>query len=194
MLRETGDLGGAESVYREVSQGRRKTLTAEHPSTRNTQYHLADLLRTRGKLDEAEALTHDLIELDRKKSIPGTTTPGGYVTLLGGIQLERGDAVLAEKTLREALGMLRKDFGGRPNLTTFQAESFLGGSLATQKRFAEAEPLLLQSYASFKASKSVPRSQLREAVQRIIRLYEAWGREGEAAVWREERKALDAHL
>jgi hypothetical protein len=51
---------------------------------------------------------------------------------------------------------------------------------------------LLESYASFKTAKSVPRSQLREAVGHIIRLYEAWGKEEEAAKWRAELKALDA--
>src|SRR5262249_49682535 len=126
---------------------------------------------------------------DHKKPHPGTSSPGGYLALLGGVQLERGEAALAEKTLNEALGMLRKDHPYGDNLT-FQAESLLGGSLAAQKRFAEAEPLLLKSHASFKAAKSVPRSQLREAVGRIVRLYEAWGKEEMAARWRSEMPPL----
>src|SRR5262249_29778444 len=190
LLWEKGDLDGSESVYREVFQARRKTLSAEHWSTRNTQFHLANLLRTPSKLDEAEPLARELIELDHKKPHPGTSSPGGYLALLGGVQLERGEAALAEKTLNEALGMLRKDHPYGDNLT-FQAESLLGGSLAAPKRFAEAEPLLLKSYASFKAAKSVPRSQLREAVGRIVRLYEDWGKKDLAAAWQVVLRAVD---
>jgi hypothetical protein len=64
----------------------------------------------------------------------------------------------------------------------------LGGSLLGQKMFAEAEPLLLQGYAGIKERESaiplVSRVRLTEAVERLVRLYDDWGKPDEAAKWR----------
>jgi hypothetical protein len=66
--------------------------------------------------------------------------------------------------------------------------SLLGGSLLGQGRTAEAEPLVAQGYERMKARESrlpVPeRSRLREAAERVIRLYEACGQLDQAAAWK----------
>ena len=68
--------------------------------------------------------------------------------------------------------------------------SLLGGSLLGQGRYAEAEPLVVQGYEGMKARESriaVPfRSRLREAAERVIRLYEAWGKPEQAAAWKQK--------
>jgi hypothetical protein len=62
------------------------------------------------------------------------------------------------------------------------------GSLLGQKKFAEAEPLLLRGYEGMKArEKTIPsldKVRLREAAERVIRLYEEWGKFDQAAVWK----------
>lgn len=63
----------------------------------------------RGKLDKAEALARDLQAIYRKKPFPGTTGPAADTMLLASILLERGQAVEAEKMLREALAIYQKD-------------------------------------------------------------------------------------
>jgi hypothetical protein len=66
--------------------------------------------------------------------------------------------------------------------------SHLGEVLLGQGRYAEAEPLILQGYEELKARESrihVPdRSLLREAMERVVRLYEAWGKPEEATAWK----------
>ena len=72
--------------------------------------------------------------------------------------------------------------------TTFNTRSMLGGSLLGQKQYAEAEPLLLEGYQGMKQREQhIPKPgkpRLSEALDRLIELYDAWGKKDEAAKWR----------
>jgi hypothetical protein len=74
--------------------------------------------------------------------------------------------------------------------TTFNSRSVLGGALLEQKKYADAEPLLLDGYEGMKrrADKVPARSKDRvvEAAGRLVRLYEAQGKAEEAGRWRKE--------
>jgi hypothetical protein len=57
------------------------------------------------------------------------------------------------------------------------------------QRYAEAEPLLIHGYEGLKArERQIPplfaRHRVSEAGQRIVRLYEVWGKAETAAEWR----------
>ena len=75
----------------------------------------------------------------------------------------------------------------------FRAESLLGASLAGQKKYVEAEPLLLEGYQGMAVRKDrigVPDwYHLDRAREWIIQLYQAWGKPEKAAEWREKLKA-----
>ena len=65
-----------------------------------------------------------------------------------------------------------------------------------QKRYAEAEPLLLQGYEGLRQCQGKmsmdERVRLTEALERLVRLYEAAGQKDQAEEWRkklEEAKA-----
>ena len=93
--------------------------------------------------------------------------------------------------LRESLAVREKQ---ESNVwTTFNAKSLLGGALLGQKKYADAEPLLLAGYEGMKQrEKTIPPQgmpRLTEALERLVQLYEATGKEEEAAKWRKE---LDA--
>ena len=63
----------------------------------------------------------------------------------------------------------------------------LGASLVGQRKYAEAEPFLLQGYEGMKIREArIPaqsRSRLVEAGKRIVTLYNAWGKPDKAAEW-----------
>ena len=63
-----------------------------------------------------------------------------------------------------------------------------------QKKYAKAEPLLLSGYEGLKAREAripVPaKIRLTEAIDRLVQLYEAWGKPEQAAQWREKRCAF----
>ena len=74
----------------------------------------------------------------------------------------------------------------------FRAESLLGASLAGQKKYAEAEPLLLEGYQGMLARESQLGADDRHNLDRvrewIVQLYQAWGQPGKAAKWRRSTK------
>jgi hypothetical protein len=67
------------------------------------------------------------------------------------------------------------------------AESRLGGCLTAQRRLAEAEKLLLSSYPTLEAARGTPPYLRVEAAERIVKLYETWGKADKAAQWRAKR-------
>ena len=66
--------------------------------------------------------------------------------------------------------------------------SLLGAALAGQKKYAEAEPLLIAGYAGLKARAArIPAptaSHVAAAAARIVLLYEAWSKPDKAVEWR----------
>jgi tetratricopeptide (TPR) repeat protein len=111
------------------------------------------------------------------------------LTLLGQRQWDA-----AEPLARECLAIREKK---EPEAwSTFNAESMLGGVLLGQKRFAEAEPLLIDGYRGMKSREAaIPpqgRPRMSESIERIVQLYEATGNATEAAKWRPELEALRA--
>jgi len=77
----------------------------------------------------------------------------------------------------------------------FWAESLVGASVAGEKKYAEAEPLLLEGYRGMLARKdriAVPnRRHLSSANEWILQLYAAWGKPEKAAQWRAEGNNVD---
>src|SRR5262249_20120425 len=76
-------------------------------------------------------------------------------------------------------------------------QGLLGESLLGQRKYAEAEPLLLASYEGLKEAPDAGDPEFisaRErlgiaAVERIVRLYDAWGQPGRAEAWQKELAA-----
>src|SRR5262249_28468543 len=70
----------------------------------------------------------------------------------------------------------------------FNTKSTLGGSLLGQKKYAQAEPLLLDGYEGLKQRKGkIPpdhKPRLTEAIERLVQIYEETREEEKAAAWR----------
>ena len=99
----------------------------------------------------------------------------------------------AETVQRECLAAQEK---GQPDdWGTFSTRSQLGGSLLGQKRFAEAELLVIGGYEGMKSREAMipaeAKSHLAKAAERVVRLYENWGKAGQAKAWREKLGLAD---
>jgi hypothetical protein len=92
----------------------------------------------------------------------------------------------AEPVLRESLAIRSKT--APDDSSRFHAMSLLGGVLLGKGNHAEAEPLVVQGYEGMKAREAKIRvqdkSRLAEAAERVVRLYEAWGKPEEADAWK----------
>jgi len=96
--------------------------------------------------------------------------------------------VIAEHMLRESLAIRRQH--SPDDWTTYRTQAMLGASLAKQKRYAEAEPLLVKGYEGLKERKAkIPADQndpIREVGERLANLYEGTGRADEAKKLRQQ--------
>ena len=106
------------------------------------------------------------------------------VLIIKGLILDKtGKSREGERILREAL-KLRVESLPAGHFWVAVAKGALGECLTTQKRYAEAELLLDESYASLneRLGPSDPRTS--EAARRLASLYEAWDKPGQAAKYR----------
>lgn len=114
-------------------------------------------------------------------SIPYTN----MLSYFGQQLVEQGRAIVAEPILRECLAIRMKK---QPDeWPTFNAKSRLGGALLGQKKYAEAEPLLLSGYEGLKQREDKIPRQARdvqiEALQRLVHLYEDMDKKDQAGAW-----------
>lgn len=90
----------------------------------------------------------------------------------------------AERYAREAQENIARSLGTE-HWRHAGAGRTLGVSLAGQRRFAEAETVLLASYEALRTSRGDANRTTRLALARVVELYEAWGRRETAATYRE---------
>ena len=113
---------------------------------------------------------------------------------LGAVRLAQEQYADAEKRLRQGLPFVEKYWAKeayRPYVM-----SLLGASLSGQKKYADAEPLLRQGYeglvqrqASMPPYLNAPR-RIAESLERLVQLYDAWGKPAQAAEWKQKLAAF----
>jgi tetratricopeptide (TPR) repeat protein len=139
-----------------------------------------------GQYAKAEAVYRELLAQARKSYGPKGPRTVAAMCMVGLTVLKQRRWSEAEPMLRECLATLEKT--QRDAAGIFVARSQLGESLFGQGKYAEAESLVVSAYEGLKAREAtiprVARPRLAEAAERVIRLYEQWGRPAEAAAWR----------
>lgn len=145
------------------------------------------------KSNEGTALANELLQEDRKKHAPQSDSLASALVRFGGDLLSLSAWKDAEAVLREGLAIREKIAPDMWN--TFNAKSMLGDALARQKKFAEAETLLLDGYAGIKKREATIATEFRglrlgDAIDRLIRFYEAIEKKDEVARWQKERAGI----
>ena len=138
---------------------------------------------------DAEALYLELLAIDRTLRPDGDLELARTLSALGESLLGQNKSVEAERFLSEAVSTFEK--AQLASSLTYHTQSLLGGAMLQQKKYDAAAPLLLKSYAGLK-ERDVERPSpshmqpLKEAGERIVQLYEAWGKSNQAAEWRQK--------
>ncbi len=183
-----GQYAPAEALFNNALENCRRVVGPEHPYTLSLLSDFASMYQREGKYDLAETYAERALK-GRRNTLgsqhPDTMRSAADLALA---HLARNKFTESEPLAREALEFNRKK---QPDdWQRFRAESLLGASLAGQKKYAEAEPLLLEGYRGMAERRElirVPdRYHLDRAREWIIQLYQAWGKAEEAAAWRQK--------
>jgi serine/threonine protein kinase len=187
-----GRLFEAIPVLEEALKLRKAKLGPSHAGTMQSTFGLAVAYLDADRLDEAVRLSEESLELHKAK-----LGPDHVGTLAAGAVRDgaSGRLLLQQKKYAEAEPLLQQNLSYRerndPNdWSRFHSESLLGASLLGQKKFDEAKPLLIEGYEGLKQrATKIPaplKHHLTEAGERVVRLYDDWGKPEEAAKWRAE--------
>jgi tetratricopeptide (TPR) repeat protein len=173
---------------------RKAALGPEDDSTIYAMGSCAEAYSRAGKFDEADRFYRFLVERSRSRrdSIGQTNTARMLVyRSRNSLLLHRCEE--AEQLAREAKQIYENDKNNRPDsddVLRCYLLNVLGGALLGQKKYAEAEPLLLQGYEGLKqreATMIAPyRPYFKEAGERIIRYYQETNQPEKAREWREK--------
>ena len=194
---DAGQLDKALPLFEETLRLQKARLGADHPHTLNSMWNLA-IAYCEAKLGEkAVPLFAEYFQRQRKRIKPNDPAFAGELAFASLKLLACERHKEAEPYLRECLTIREKT---QPSAwTIFNTRSQLGGVLLHQKKYAEAEPLLLKGYEGMKQrEQAIPpqgKPRLTEALERLVKLYAAWGKPDEAAKWRQElarRKGSEA--
>jgi tetratricopeptide (TPR) repeat protein/tRNA A-37 threonylcarbamoyl transferase component Bud32 len=189
-----------EQVLKGLTTHRRPTLFFTHDGAmRQTialgvMHELSELYGQTGEKTKAIALLLELTAYWKKMALPGSTNLALMLARYGYAALRLRAFAEAEPILRECLTIREKN---EPDQwQTFSTQSMLGEALLGQKKYAEAELLLLKGYEGMRArEKTIPTTGgaerfLREAIERLVQFYEAQDKKEDAAKWKKELEAV----
>jgi serine/threonine-protein kinase len=184
LLTNKGALAEAEAVLRQSEALYRELFGGEANANVGTiKGQLGFLYFLQGDYARAEDESRKALDPLRKSlGAENTVTLSAQVTL--GLALTRLDrAAEGEPYLREAVAV-REKLAPKGDFIIAHTSSMLGECLTAQKRFAEAEPLLVNGYNDLKAKVGDQNRRTIDARQRLAKLYDDWGKPEQAAEFR----------
>jgi eukaryotic-like serine/threonine-protein kinase len=167
----------SETIYREVLGGDTNNNVGAVKSNLGLLYFL------QGDYARAEDEDRKALDLLRKYLGPEQPLTASTAATLGLTLTRDGKTEEGEPYLREALAIRKKSLPSDSFMIP-STESALGECLTAQKRYAEAEPLLTDGYNALKSKLSDQDRRVIEARQRLLKLYELWGKPDLAARYR----------
>jgi hypothetical protein len=91
------------------------------------------------------------------------------------LQRRQNDLAGAVQLYRESLDIKRKTFPeGHWEIATLK--SLIGACFTTMGQYGEAEPLLTEAYPVIKAAFGDAHNRTRVALERVVDLYDGWGK------------------
>jgi serine/threonine protein kinase len=178
-----GDAAGAERLLREAADVDKSVFGPDRPEYAQMLNSLAGALETEGRLEEAQSLLDESLDITARHfpaSHPRVVT---YTLNRARVQVERGHGAETEDVLRRVLEARQQSLPAG-DWRIAQAQSLLAAALLAQRRFAEAEPLMIEADRTLTALPGAEGDERRANRARLVQLYTAQGRPDRAAAYR----------
>ena len=178
-----GDAAGAERLLREAVDVDREVFGADRPEYAQMLNNLAGALEAEGRLEEAESLFDQSLRIS-ERNFPATHPRVlTYMISRARVRIERGHAAETEDVLERVLAARQQSLPAG-DWRIAQAQSLLAAALMAQRRFAEAEPLMLEADRGLNALPGAEGDERRANRVRLVQLYTALGRRDRADTYR----------
>lgn len=182
-LLENGDFAEAEEHLRDAEAVYRQLYDPGNMQLGDNLRLQAQALHAAQRYAEAEAKINETLRIYRAATTPQYLNYATALTVQGLIDNQLGKTADAEKLLRESVQIRAANMPASHFLRAM-TEGALGEFLGMQNNFAEAETFLLGSFKSLEHSQDPRSPRIKQARERLVRLYEAWGKAEEAARFR----------
>jgi tetratricopeptide (TPR) repeat protein len=183
LLSDQNKLVESESMHREALAIRKTLYGDEQPDVASSLYDLARVLREEGKLVESETTQREALAVRRKLLGNEHRRVGDSLEELSRTLLQEKKFPEAESAARECLATWEKRYSDV--YSVFVGRSLLGGCLLGEKKYVEAEPLLLSGYEGLKQREATMpaqnRPRLKESLDLLVQLFNETGRPDQAA-------------
>jgi tetratricopeptide (TPR) repeat protein len=185
VYRAEGRHADAERIVVDVLDTRRRVLGEEHPDTLRSAHALAGLYVLASRFAEAEALFAKVG--DARRRVLGAEHPDtlASMTALGRARLQQAKYAAAATVFVSTLETYERALP--QSWERFRCQVLLGASLAGERKYPDAERLLVSGYEGMVERKAtIPpdgRAELEFANTQIVKLYEAWQKPDKAAAW-----------
>jgi serine/threonine protein kinase len=180
---EKGELAEAEKNLVEAGNLYRKLFSSTSIPLGDNLRLQAQFFYLQGNLPEAEKKINEALKIYRESSQTHYINYPAALIIQGLILNKKNQSATAEPILREAL-KIRTDTLPKGHFWVSIAEGALGECLMTQKKFAESEPFLLESYENLKLSQGTDTPRTILAKSRLAMLYEKTNRQASANPYR----------
>lgn len=171
---------GMERLLRSVEIAR-EAVGLQHPRASTMAGNVGATLHEQGRFVEADTVLAEVV-LARRKTMPGSYGLSWALTWHGRNLLALGHLKSAEEVLREA-HTLRQQLAPEKAMCD-RAQRFLGHALARREKYREGARLLEESYAQCADAWGADSSAVRQTLEGLIALYDAWGRPDVATGYR----------
>ena len=161
-----GDAAGGEALLRESADVYRRVFGPNGLEYAQSLNSLAVAEEWRGRLADAQTLLEESLRVSELQLGSDHPRVLGVVVNLARLRIARGDGAATESSLRAALSAREKLYPAG-DWRIAQTQSLLGAALVAQKRYAEAEPLMI---AADRGLKPVPGIEERERASNRSRL------------------------
>ncbi len=174
----------AEALLKEALEMRKRLLGSRHPQIAQSTNNLAVFFHDKAEHAKAEPLFREALAIWRETLPAKHADIGNAAAGLGATLIAlKKNYPEAETILREAHDIRNATLPER-HPGRFTAMSALGAALAGQGKFEEAEILAVGAYTGLKDQASVPSKSKSIARERIVQMYEWWGKPDLAEEWR----------
>ncbi|MBI3949256.1 MAG: serine/threonine protein kinase [Acidobacteria bacterium] len=178
-----GDFAAAEPLLREGVDFFGDYFGESHPIYAGALTYLGRLYNRKGDYMRAEPLARTALKIHRQTTPEGSLLLVRALSILGTSLTMTGRAAEGESYLCEAIGIQRNALS-EYSWAIACTESDLAECLTVQQRYTEAESLLSQCYPGIKSGLGESHHRTKEALQRLVTLYEKWGKPDQAAKYR----------